>query len=127
MLVSNRLEILCNTGGTGSHSFYLLHSLKFMYVMSMQCIFFYYPLENSFLYPSQFMHVNAAGTSVLLQAAFESGVEKFIYMSTDEVYGDSVDKVSHFSVNINLHVCLKKACNYISCISKSVRTYEDCN
>ncbi|XP_060775110.1 dTDP-D-glucose 4,6-dehydratase-like isoform X2 [Neoarius graeffei] len=49
-------------------------------------------VENSFLYPSQFMHVNAAGTTVLLQAAFESGVEKFIYMSTDEVYGDSLDK-----------------------------------
>ncbi|MCJ8729847.1 hypothetical protein PDJAM_G00111120 [Pangasius djambal] len=49
-------------------------------------------VENSFLYPSQFMHVNTAGTAVLLQAAFESGVEKFIYMSTDEVYGDSLDK-----------------------------------
>ncbi|KAF7711305.1 dTDP-D-glucose 4,6-dehydratase-like [Silurus meridionalis] len=49
-------------------------------------------VEKSFLYPSQFMHVNAAGTNVLLKAAFESGVEKFIYMSTDEVYGDSLDK-----------------------------------
>lgn len=47
------------------------------------------------------MHVNAAGTSVLLQAASESGVEKFIYMSTDEVYGGSLDKVSHISVKIN--------------------------
>lgn len=55
----------------------------------------FYFLENSFLYPSHFMHVNAAGTSVLLQAAFESGVEKFIYMSTDEVYGDSLEKVGH--------------------------------
>ncbi|XP_076872041.1 dTDP-D-glucose 4,6-dehydratase [Brachyhypopomus gauderio] len=50
-------------------------------------------VENSFLYPSQFMHVNADGTSILLQAAFEAGVEKFIYLSTDEVYGDSLDKV----------------------------------
>ncbi|XP_066521583.1 dTDP-D-glucose 4,6-dehydratase-like isoform X2 [Hoplias malabaricus] len=49
-------------------------------------------VENSFLYPSQFMHVNADGTRVLLQAAFEAGVDKFIYISTDEVYGDSVDK-----------------------------------
>ncbi|KAL7825706.1 hypothetical protein SRHO_G00334440 [Serrasalmus rhombeus] len=49
-------------------------------------------VENSFLYPSEFMHVNADGTNVLLQAAFEAGVEKFIYMSTDEVYGDSLDK-----------------------------------
>lgn len=38
------------------------------------------------------MHVNAAGTNVLLQAACKFGVEKFIYMSTDEVYGDSLDK-----------------------------------
>ncbi|KAK3575197.1 hypothetical protein QTP86_020904 [Hemibagrus guttatus] len=49
-------------------------------------------VDNSFLYPSQFMHVNAAGTTVLLQAACKFKVEKFIYMSTDEVYGDSVDK-----------------------------------
>lgn len=49
-------------------------------------------VDNSFLFPSHFMHVNAAGTRALLQAAFESGVEKFIYMSTDEVYGDSLDK-----------------------------------
>ncbi|XP_072539971.1 dTDP-D-glucose 4,6-dehydratase-like isoform X2 [Salminus brasiliensis] len=49
-------------------------------------------VDNSFLCPSQFMHVNADGTSVVLQAAFEAGVERFIYVSTDEVYGDSLDK-----------------------------------
>ncbi|XP_062853689.1 dTDP-D-glucose 4,6-dehydratase-like isoform X2 [Trichomycterus rosablanca] len=49
-------------------------------------------VDNSFLYPSQFMHVNATGTGILLQAALKSSVEKFIYMSTDEVYGDSLDK-----------------------------------
>ncbi|XP_026874205.2 dTDP-D-glucose 4,6-dehydratase isoform X1 [Electrophorus electricus] len=49
-------------------------------------------VENSFLYPSQFMYVNAEGTSFLLQAAFAARVEKFIYMSTDEVYGDSLEK-----------------------------------
>uniref|UniRef100_A0A8B9JNU0 TDP-glucose 4,6-dehydratase n=1 Tax=Astyanax mexicanus TaxID=7994 RepID=A0A8B9JNU0_ASTMX len=49
-------------------------------------------VDNSFLYPSQFMHVNAEGTHVVLRAAFEAGVERFIYVSTDEVYGDSLDK-----------------------------------
>lgn len=50
------------------------------------------------------MHVNAAGTTVLLQAACKFEVEKFIYMSTDEVYGDSVDKVSHALVNMNVNL-----------------------
>ncbi|XP_030638082.1 dTDP-D-glucose 4,6-dehydratase [Chanos chanos] len=49
-------------------------------------------VENSFLCPSKFMHVNSEGTRVLLRAAFEAGVQKFIYVSTDEVYGDSLDK-----------------------------------
>lgn len=40
------------------------------------------------------MHVNADGTNVLVQAAFDAGVDKFIYISTDEVYGGSLDKVS---------------------------------
>ncbi|XP_026874206.2 dTDP-D-glucose 4,6-dehydratase isoform X2 [Electrophorus electricus] len=50
-------------------------------------------LENTCTYKFiQFMYVNAEGTSFLLQAAFAARVEKFIYMSTDEVYGDSLEK-----------------------------------
>lgn len=96
MLVSNGLEILLRNIGSTPVTF----AFPEMYMLCT--VFFYYSLENSFLYPSQFMHVNVAGTTVLLQAAFESGVEKFIYMSTDEVYGDSLDKVSCTSVNTNL-------------------------
>jgi dTDP-glucose 4,6-dehydratase len=38
--------------------------------------------------------VNVEGTRMLLKAAFEAMVEKFIYISTDEVYGESLYKVS---------------------------------
>lgn len=91
-LVSNGLEILFHKTGS-SYSCYLCIHGK-VYMLCQDTVIFYYPLDNSFLYPSQFMHVNAAGTTVLLQAAYKFKVEKFIYMSTDEVYGDSVDKVS---------------------------------
>lgn len=49
--------------------------------------------ESSFLCPSHFMHVNADGTGVLVRAALEARVRRFIYISTDEVYGDSLDQV----------------------------------
>ncbi|XP_066562796.1 dTDP-D-glucose 4,6-dehydratase isoform X2 [Amia ocellicauda] len=50
-------------------------------------------VDHSFWFSSEFMHVNAYGTHVLVKAAHEAGVEKFIYASTDEVYGDSIDEV----------------------------------
>nr|XP_036313542.1 dTDP-D-glucose 4,6-dehydratase isoform X3 [Pipistrellus kuhlii] len=40
----------------------------------------------------EFTYVNVYGTHVLVSAAHEAGVEKFIYVSTDEVYGGSLDK-----------------------------------
>lgn len=49
-------------------------------------------VENSFLCPSRFMRVNADGTGVLIRAAFEARVQRFIYISTDEVYGDSLEQ-----------------------------------
>ncbi|XP_051569082.1 dTDP-D-glucose 4,6-dehydratase-like [Myxocyprinus asiaticus] len=49
-------------------------------------------VENSFLCPSHFMRVNADGTAVLVRAAFEARVARFIYVSTDEVYGHSLDQ-----------------------------------
>uniref|UniRef100_A0A8C2R3U0 NAD(P)-binding domain-containing protein n=1 Tax=Capra hircus TaxID=9925 RepID=A0A8C2R3U0_CAPHI len=39
-----------------------------------------------------FTYVNVYGTHVLVSAAHEARVEKFIYVSTDEVYGGSLDK-----------------------------------
>ncbi|KAL2087482.1 hypothetical protein ACEWY4_016310 [Coilia grayii] len=61
-------------------------------------------VENSFLFPSQFMAVNAEGTHVLLCAALKTGIERFIYVSTDEVYGASRDEVFDES-------CLKRPTN----------------
>uniref|UniRef100_A0AAY4DNN8 dTDP-D-glucose 4,6-dehydratase n=1 Tax=Denticeps clupeoides TaxID=299321 RepID=A0AAY4DNN8_9TELE len=49
-------------------------------------------VENSYLFPSRFMEVNAEGTRVLLAAALHAGIERFIYVSTDEVYGASIDE-----------------------------------
>ncbi|KAI1899163.1 hypothetical protein AGOR_G00058720 [Albula goreensis] len=49
-------------------------------------------VENSFLFPAEFTRVNVDGTSVLLNAARHSGVQRFIHVSTDEVYGDRTDR-----------------------------------
>lgn len=38
--------------------------------------------------------MNVYGTHVLVTAAYEASVEKFVYVSTDEVYGGSSDEVS---------------------------------
>lgn len=52
-----------------------------------------YITESSFLCPAHFMRVNVDGTGVLVRAALEARVRRFIYISTDEVYGDSLDQV----------------------------------
>uniref|UniRef100_A0A4W5PID6 TDP-glucose 4,6-dehydratase n=1 Tax=Hucho hucho TaxID=62062 RepID=A0A4W5PID6_9TELE len=54
-------------------------------------------VETSFVWPSRYHMVNVEGTRVLLKAAFEAKVEKFIYISTDEVYGESLYKVNETS------------------------------
>lgn len=41
--------------------------------------------------PDLFYRTNVEGTKVMLESAFESGVEKFIHISTDEVYGSIAD------------------------------------
>lgn len=51
-------------------------------------------LDLSFVRAFEFTYVNVYGTHVLVNAAYEAGVEKFIYVSTDEVYGGSLDQVS---------------------------------
>ncbi|KAG9492161.1 hypothetical protein GDO78_000593 [Eleutherodactylus coqui] len=49
-------------------------------------------VDLSFLDSCKFAYVNIYGTHILLNAAYEAGVEKFIYISTDEVYGGSLDQ-----------------------------------
>lgn len=41
--------------------------------------------------PDVFYKTNVEGTRVMLEESFNSGVEKFIHISTDEVYGSIVD------------------------------------
>ncbi|CAL1598455.1 unnamed protein product [Knipowitschia caucasica] len=52
-------------------------------------------VESSFKSPSDFKLVNIEGTRVLLKAAQQAPhrVEKFVYVSTDEVYGPGIDQI----------------------------------
>jgi len=45
-------------------------------------------VDRSILDGQIFLKTNIIGTQVLLEAAHEYGIEKFIHISTDEVYGD---------------------------------------
>jgi dTDP-glucose 4,6-dehydratase len=48
-------------------------------------------VDNSLKNPNNFIHSNVLGTQVMVNAAVKWGVEKFIYLSTDEVYGQLKD------------------------------------
>jgi dTDP-glucose 4,6-dehydratase len=54
-------------------------------------------VDNSIKDPSNFLHTNINGTVNLLNLALKYEVEKFIHISTDEVYG-SID-MGHFTEN----------------------------
>lgn len=49
-------------------------------------------VDRSILDPSPFLHTNVIGVQVLLQASQRHGVERFMQISTDEVYGDADGK-----------------------------------
>lgn len=49
-------------------------------------------VDNSFESSLIFTKSNVLGTHTLLQAAHSLGVQKFIHISTDEVYGEALDK-----------------------------------
>ncbi len=44
-------------------------------------------VDRSILDPGAFIHTDVVGTAVLLSAARQAGVERFLQVSTDEVYG----------------------------------------
>jgi dTDP-glucose 4,6-dehydratase len=50
-------------------------------------------VDNSILFPEKFISTNILGTHNLLEAAREYSIKKFLYVSTDEVYG-SIDSGS---------------------------------
>ena len=45
-------------------------------------------VDRSIVEPSSFITANVIGTENLLELALRSGVERFVHISTDEVYGD---------------------------------------
>jgi len=45
-------------------------------------------VDRSILAPEQFLRTDVLGTHVLLEAVRERGIERFLQVSTDEVYGD---------------------------------------
>lgn len=63
---------------------------------------FFFPPESSFEIPSVFQRVNIDGTRVLLDAAHRARhqPQRFVYVSTDEVYGTSLDEVSEVFIFI---------------------------
>lgn len=50
--------------------------------------------DKSFWSSLEFTKTNVYGTHVLVNAAFEANVQRFIHVSTDEVYGGKSDNVS---------------------------------
>ena len=59
-------------------------------------------VDRSILGASVFIQTNVAGTQVLLDAAKECGIERFLHVSTDEVYG-SLGAEGRFSETTPLH------------------------
>lgn len=64
--------------------------------MTPSLFFLIQNVDLSFWHKLEFNYVNVYGTYILLRAAYKANVEKFVYVSTDEVYGGSCDKVSYY-------------------------------
>lgn len=59
-------------------------------------------VDRSILGAAVFVQTNVFGTNILLEVAKESGIEKFIHVSTDEVYG-SLGPTGKFTESTPLH------------------------
>jgi len=51
-------------------------------------------VDRSIMFAGDFVKTDVFGTYVLLEAALQCGVERFVHISTDEVYGDAGDEPS---------------------------------
>lgn len=59
-------------------------------------------VDRSILGPAVFVETNVMGTNVLLDASREAGIERFLHVSTDEVYG-SLGATGYFTEQTPLH------------------------
>ncbi len=59
-------------------------------------------VDRSILGPAVFIETNVAGTNILLDVSKDSGIERFIQISTDEVYG-SLGSSGRFTETTQLH------------------------
>ncbi|MCX6139179.1 MAG: dTDP-glucose 4,6-dehydratase, partial [Ignavibacteriales bacterium] len=59
-------------------------------------------VDRSILGPEVFIRTNVLGTQVLLDAALKNGIQKFLHVSTDEVYG-SLGATGLFTEATHLH------------------------
>ncbi len=59
-------------------------------------------VDRSITGPAVFVHTNVVGTQVLLDVSREIGIERFLHVSTDEVYG-SLGATGYFTEETSLH------------------------
>jgi len=59
-------------------------------------------VDRSIVEPAPFLMTNVVGTQVLLEACRDSGVERFVHISTDEVYGSLESDEGRFSEELPL-------------------------
>lgn len=59
-------------------------------------------VDRSITGPAIFVHTNVVGTQALLDASREVGIERFLHVSTDEVYG-SLGATGYFTEETPLH------------------------
>lgn len=59
-------------------------------------------VDRSITGPAVFVHTNVVGTQVLLDVSRETGIERFLHVSTDEVYG-SLGATGYFTEGTSLH------------------------
>ncbi|MFA6541877.1 MAG: dTDP-glucose 4,6-dehydratase, partial [Bacteroidota bacterium] len=59
-------------------------------------------VDRSILGPAVFIHTNVLGTNVLLDVSRERGIERFLHVSTDEVYG-SLGATGYFNEETPIH------------------------
>ena len=78
--------------------------------------------DKSFWSSLEFTKTNVYGTHVLVNAAFEANVERFIHVSTDEVYGGKSDNVSSCDHTLDYYNVTIFADKEVSASTKTVQT-----